>query len=82
MSTMTCGYCNTSFVEDQGQPTCSGCPLKGGCRYVRCPHCGYENPCEPEFMARLKRWLKSDDARAAGYVDEAVPDAREELNAR
>lgn len=74
MSKVTCGYCGDVFAEDLGQPTCASCPVKGGCRFVRCPKCGYENPCEPDWVAKLRRWLRSDDARAAGY---AQPDANE-----
>lgn len=51
---VTCGYCGTSFLEDRAQPTCSSCPLSTGCKAVRCPHCGYENPAEPAWLGRLR----------------------------
>jgi len=83
MSAVICGYCGERFAENQGQPACAACPLKGGCRYVRCPRCGYENPCEPPWVGKLRAWLKTDDARAAGYGETQYPqDAREAKRAR
>ncbi len=58
---MTCGYCRQEFTEDTGQPTCQACPLAGACRFVRCPHCGYENPAEPAVFARLRRLFGGRD---------------------
>ena len=52
---LTCGLCGRRFVEDRGQRACRACPLSAGCRFVRCPACGYENPVEPEWLARLWR---------------------------
>ncbi|HUH11569.1 MAG TPA: hypothetical protein VMK65_00610 [Longimicrobiales bacterium] len=57
---MTCGFCAVQFEEDRGQPTCRSCPLAAvhdGCRAVRCPHCGYENPAMPPWLDRMKQWL-------------------------
>jgi hypothetical protein len=83
MNRHVCGYCGEHFAEDQGQQACASCPLKGGCHFVRCPKCGYENPCTPEWMARLRAWLGTIDARAAGHADERAPqDAREAQRAR
>lgn len=48
-----CGFCGDAFTEDRGQPACLGCPLAAGCRYVRCPSCGYENPVTPGWLERL-----------------------------
>lgn len=47
-----CGLCGRRFREDRAQPVCAGCPLARACRYVRCPHCGYENPVEPAWIER------------------------------
>jgi hypothetical protein len=63
----TCCFCNRSFAQDEAQPTCSSCPLKGGCQMVRCPHCGYENPVAPAWLGRLKAWFGTAAARNAGY---------------
>lgn len=49
---LECGLCGRRFREDRGQPACAGCPLARACRYVRCPHCGYENPVTPAWMDR------------------------------
>lgn len=55
-----CGFCGEVFEEDRGQPACLGCPLAEGCRYVRCPACGYENPVTPAWLERLRaRWPRA-----------------------
>jgi rubredoxin len=60
---MTCGMCARTFDEERGQPSCQACPLSSGCRFVRCPHCGYENPVEPAWLLRLRRVLRLDEPR-------------------
>jgi hypothetical protein len=60
---MTCGMCARSFAEDRGQASCQACPLSPGCRFVRCPHCGYENPVEPPWLVKLRLWLRFDEPR-------------------
>lgn len=54
---VTCGFCGADFVEDPGQVACQSCPLGRGCGLMRCPHCGYENPKEPSWLGKLKRWI-------------------------
>jgi hypothetical protein len=54
---LTCGFCGAAFVEDTGQAACQGCPLSRGCGLVRCPHCGYENPRQPGWLMKLRRWI-------------------------
>jgi len=61
--TVTCGMCCRSFDEDRGQAACHACPLQSGCRFVRCPHCGFENPVEPPWLLTLRRWWKLDEPR-------------------
>lgn len=56
----TCGMCGRRFREDRGQPACRACPLAGGCRHVRCPHCGHENPVSPGWVERLLELLRPD----------------------
>ncbi len=59
---ITCGFCGRDFEEDRAQPTCQACPLARGCRAIRCPHCGYENPAvpaAPAWVARLRRFTRS-----------------------
>ncbi len=48
-----CGFCAYGFLEDRAQPVCRRCPLAAGCRFVRCPRCGYENPVAPAWLVRL-----------------------------
>ncbi|HSJ14765.1 MAG TPA: hypothetical protein VK939_10120 [Longimicrobiales bacterium] len=62
MSKVTCGFCHTRFDEDYGQRTCGACPLRGGCSFVRCPQCGFENPTTPEWVSKLRSWLRTDAA--------------------
>ncbi|CAN5781985.1 hypothetical protein BH23GEM9_BH23GEM9_28330 [soil metagenome] len=63
----SCGFCGRVFRQDEGQPTCAACPLSGGCRLVRCPHCGYENPVAPAWVDRVRAWFGTRQARQAGY---------------
>jgi hypothetical protein len=55
--------CRRPFAEDRGQSACHACPLHDGCRFVRCPHCGFENPVEPPWLLTLRKWWKLDEAR-------------------
>jgi hypothetical protein len=68
----TCGFCGQTFAQDEGQPTCQSCPLRGGCQMVRCPHCGYENPVTPPWVARVRAWFGTAAARRAGYDADGV----------
>jgi hypothetical protein len=81
VSDHTCGFCGQTFAQDEGQPTCRSCPLKGACQMVRCPHCGYENPVTPPWVARVRAWFGSAAARRAGYdADGACTGERVERN--
>ena len=51
---MNCGYCGKPFEEDRSQPACAACPLGSDCGLILCPHCGYENPGTPRWIAFLK----------------------------
>jgi hypothetical protein len=57
--TLVCGFCAREFLEDRGQPACRSCPLSTGCHLVRCPHCGYENPVLPGWLARLAGGIRT-----------------------
>jgi len=52
---VNCGFCGKAFEENRGQPACRQCPVGSGCGLVRCPHCGYENPGTPGWIAFLKK---------------------------
>jgi hypothetical protein len=54
---ITCGFCGVEFREDPGQAACQACPLSRACGLVRCPHCGFENPKQPGWLAKLRRWI-------------------------
>ncbi|MHB1194595.1 MAG: hypothetical protein ACYC6F_16340 [Longimicrobiales bacterium] len=58
---MNCGYCGKPFDEDRSQPACRQCPVGSGCGLVRCPHCGYENPGTPGWIAFLRKKLGGGD---------------------
>lgn len=51
---MRCGLCLKEFEEDRAQPACAACPLNRGCKFMRCPHCGYENPAVPEWLRKIR----------------------------
>jgi Fe2+ transport system protein FeoA len=65
---MSCGLCGVSFLEDRGQPACLGCPLARACHYVRCPHCGYENPVVPRWLGGLRRAAALTGGRGAARI--------------
>lgn len=63
----TCGYCGHRFDAEAGRQSCHACALVGGgCRSLRCPRCGYENPEEPRFLARLRSWFARRRERKGG----------------
>jgi hypothetical protein len=57
MDVIRCGMCGSDFVEDQSQPACQSCPISRACGLVRCPNCGYENPRQPAWLEKLRRWV-------------------------
>ena len=54
---MNCSWCRQDFDVKQGRVACRHCALFGGCRKVKCPHCGYEMPEEPRVLQVLGRML-------------------------
>jgi rubredoxin len=57
---MICSLCGYRYTEEEGTPSCNGCPIKGGCDMVKCPVCGYETP---RLVKKVKRkwWNKNAD---------------------
>jgi hypothetical protein len=55
---MRCPFCERKFEEEQARKGCTVCPLTKGCQMLRCPHCGYEMPREPDWIKRLKSWRR------------------------
>jgi len=49
-----CGFCGKPYAEDRSQPACKACPLGSDCGLILCPHCGYENPGTPRWIAYLR----------------------------
>ncbi len=69
---MKCGFCAHEFTEEEGQATCSRCALFGGCRFIRCPSCGYEMPRTPGLLKMLQRWA---GRRASGGAQNTRADS-------
>lgn len=65
---VTCGFCAQEFEVDRAQPTCQACPVGSGCRLVRCPHCGFDNPETPRWIERLENWLSGGKKRSASLA--------------
>jgi hypothetical protein len=51
--TISCSLCGHAFREDEAQTSCAGCPVRGGCRLVKCPNCGFETPPDPAWLKAL-----------------------------
>ena len=54
---MRCPFCGKAFDEESARESCGSCAVFGGCRNVKCPHCGYESPEEPGLVKWFKRKL-------------------------
>jgi predicted amidophosphoribosyltransferase len=48
-----CSFCSKKFTEEEAILSCGNCTLFGGCRKVKCPHCGYETPQIPGLLKTL-----------------------------
>ncbi|MEW6446808.1 MAG: hypothetical protein AB1426_01750 [Bacillota bacterium] len=53
---MRCDFCGAVFDETEAQQACTGCPLAGACRKLKCPRCGYEVLPEPNWVKAVKFW--------------------------
>ncbi|MBM4016775.1 MAG: hypothetical protein FJ288_00355 [Planctomycetes bacterium] len=62
---MTCPFCGKEFGEAAARTACAGCSLVGGCRKVKCPHCGYEMPEETRLVRAIRRWRSRRHDRSA-----------------
>lgn len=54
---MNCPFCGKTFSQRESEKTCKGCAMFGGCKKIKCPHCGYESPAEPKSAKWLKRLI-------------------------
>jgi hypothetical protein len=69
---MKCGFCAYEFDPARAEQACSGCPLVGDCRLVRCPRCGYEMPPEAKLVSWLRAWQARSQNRTPVHADEAT----------
>ena len=58
---MKCSFCGKEFDEQAQSKVCRNCALFGGCKMVRCPHCGYESPREPGLVKTIRKWVHRHD---------------------
>jgi hypothetical protein len=49
-----CAFCGKTFDPDSATSACRNCASFGGCKKVKCPHCGYDMPAE----TKLGKWLR------------------------
>lgn len=49
-----CGYCDKYFSQP-GEAGCGSCSHSIGCKKVKCPYCGYDNPPVEEMPAWFKK---------------------------
>jgi hypothetical protein len=66
---VNCGFCAKPFEENQSQPACRSCPVGSGCGLIRCPHCGYENPGTPGWIAYLRKKFGGGSDAEVGAMD-------------
>ena len=55
---MKCPFCGFEFEESQ--EVCCGCPLRGQCKAVCCPNCGYELERESKLADLVRRVWKRE----------------------
>lgn len=60
---MRCGMCGHELTEAGIEKACRGCSAFGGCRLVKCPHCGYEQPQPPRWLKWLVEMAKRQQER-------------------
>jgi len=52
---MICSFCGKEFDEESAGQGCRACAMFGGCKKVKCPHCGYESPQKPKSLKLLEK---------------------------
>ncbi|MCS7064818.1 MAG: hypothetical protein NZL85_00940 [Fimbriimonadales bacterium] len=53
-----CAFCGRELTQEGIERACKGCGAFGGCRLVKCPSCGYEQPQEPLWLRKLIEWVR------------------------
>ncbi|MDF1562733.1 MAG: hypothetical protein P1V51_06800 [Deltaproteobacteria bacterium] len=61
---MSCDFCGLDFDVTNSREGCAACSVwgGGGCKYVKCPRCGYEMPELPDlpgWVQRIKSFLSN-----------------------
>lgn len=54
-----CCFCGLELTGEKIEKACRGCSAFGGCRLIKCPRCGYEQPQEPAWLKKVLAWAKS-----------------------
>lgn len=54
---MKCAFCEKHFDEEAARQACQSCSSHGGCRKVKCPHCGMEAPAEPASVKWVRKLI-------------------------
>jgi uncharacterized C2H2 Zn-finger protein len=54
--TLRCPLCGQRFARDEAKK-CSACPVRGGCKLLCCPRCGYGFVEESRLLKLMSRWL-------------------------
>jgi rubredoxin len=62
---MKCTLCGHEFSAEGGSASggnesgtkvaCKGCPIKKGCKLIKCPKCGFETPPEPKWLKFFRK---------------------------
>ncbi|PIQ87943.1 MAG: hypothetical protein COV73_01480 [Candidatus Omnitrophica bacterium CG11_big_fil_rev_8_21_14_0_20_43_6] len=59
---MKCTLCGYKFSENEAEKACKNCPVKKGCKLLKCPNCGFETPPKPQWLKSLfKRRIDNED---------------------
>ncbi len=66
---VTCSLCRFEFTEAEGLALCGKCALLGGCRFIRCPRCGYEMPRTPGLVKWVRGWAARRAAKSRTETD-------------
>lgn len=53
-----CNYCDKQFSKPS-TVGCGSCEFSRGCKKIKCPYCGYDNPPEGEEASFLQKFLLS-----------------------
>ena len=62
---MRCDFCGKECDEQAAERACRSCAMLGGCRMLKCPHCGYERPRDTRLVRWLRAWREGRCERSA-----------------